>query len=167
MTDVRAYLRYFQTLAAQHSSINDFFSMDINEPLAALRDGITYPALIVNSQTGKFLAANNDNTLDEIHGGFIIIDRMANHADFSTEMLILQGLKEIGTDIIARMHHDSLFVGAIQGFNVNSVTYQMIDGIFDSCAGFMFSFKITSPINLVYDPVKWSVPGIPVGRFIY
>ena len=161
MTDVRAYLHYFQTLAKEHGHINDFFVMDINEPLTAMRSQIAYPALIMNSLHGKFLAPNLDNILDEVTGGFLIIGRVAKVNDFSAEMLLLQQMKEIGTDIIARMNRDLKACEpraqkAILGFTLNSVSYQMVDGIFDNCFGFLFTFKIHAAMVFEYNPLKWA-----------
>jgi hypothetical protein len=172
MTDVRAYLHYFQTLASEHTNINDFFVMDINEPLAALRSEMKFPALIMNVLTGKFTASNLDNILDEVHGGFLIIDHLANVDDFSAEMLLLQHMKEIGTDIIARMNHDlraevPQAQKAFQGFSFNSVSYQMFDGLFDNCFGFMFTFKVLSRMELEYNPLKWSTSPQLAGDFHY
>ncbi|MCX6267038.1 MAG: hypothetical protein NTW16_06735 [Bacteroidetes bacterium] len=167
MTDVRAYLHYFQGLAIEHVQINDFFVMDINEPLAALRGEMKFPALIMNTLSGHFVAPNRDNILDEVKAGFLIIDRLDNVDDFSSEMLLLQNMKQIGTDIIARMNRDLIkcepsAIKAFHGFHFSSVSYQMIDGIFDNCFGFLFTFKVFSKMNLDYDPLKW-VPGI-VGK---
>ncbi len=47
MTDINNYVEYFRTLAREHKEINDFYMMDINEPLDALRSNIKYPALIL------------------------------------------------------------------------------------------------------------------------
>jgi len=172
MTDVRAYLHYFQTLAHEHVSIKDFYVMDINEPLAALRDKIQYPALIMNTMTGSFLAPNHDNLLDEVRGGFLILGRLDNVDDFSGEMLMFQQMKQIGTDIISRMNHDlmkyePIAQKAILGFHLNSVSYQMVDGIFDNCFGFLFTFRVTSSADMTYDTAKWQKTKPVYNGFLY
>ncbi|MDP1624110.1 MAG: hypothetical protein Q8M08_17440 [Bacteroidales bacterium] len=162
MTDVRAYLRYFQNLAQWHNDLHDFYVMDINEPLQALRGSMQFPALIMNSLSGSFVAPNLDNTLDEVKGGFLVLGRLDNVDDFSGEMLLLQHMKQIGQSIFSRMNHDLLTcepraLKAILGFNINSVSYQMVDGIFDNCFGFLFSFRIHTKLDLSYNPLQWSV----------
>ena len=72
MTDINSYIEYFRILAREHKEINDFYMMDINEPLDALRSNIKYPALILTSLSGNFEASNLDNILDMINGGFLI-----------------------------------------------------------------------------------------------
>lgn len=161
MTDVRDYLHYFQTLSQEHILIKDFFVMDINEPLAAMRDSIQYPALILNTLSGRISASNHDNILDEVKGGFLIIDRLANVDDFAAEMLLLQNMKQIGTDIISRMNYDLIKCEpraqkAIVGFSLNSVSYNMLDGIFDNCFGFLFTFRILTKTDFVYNASKWN-----------
>ncbi|MCX6305533.1 MAG: hypothetical protein NT040_11245 [Bacteroidetes bacterium] len=160
MTDVRAYLHYFQVLAQQNKEIKDFYVMDINEPLQALRDKIQYPALIMTSLSGSFTASNLDNILDETKGGFMVIGRLDQVDDFSGEMLLLQQMKQIGQQVISRMQHDMIkceprATKAILGFQIHSVSYQMLDGIFDNCFGFLYSFRIYSALDLSYNPLQW------------
>ena len=106
MTDINSYVEYFRTLAREHKEINDFYMMDINEPLNALRSNIKYPALILTSLSGTFEASNLDNILDSINGGFLIIGHLDQVDNFSAEMQLISRMKQIGTDIIARMLQD-------------------------------------------------------------
>ena len=140
MTDINSYVEYFRTLAREHKEINDFYMMDINEPLDALRSNIKYPALILTSLSGNFEASNLDNILDLINGGFLIIGHLDQIDDFSGEMQLVSKMKQIGTDIIARMLHDHLKCEpltekAIPGFNINSVSYEVLGPVFDNDFG--------------------------------
>ena len=160
MTDINSYVEYFRTLAAQHKEINDFYMMDINEPLDALRSNIKYPALILTSLSGNFEASNLDNILDSINGGFLIIGHLDQIDDFSGEMQLVSKMKQIGTDIIARMLYDHLkceplALKAIPVFNVNSVSYDMLGPVFDNDYGVMFSFKLKDCLSLEFDPSRW------------
>ena len=160
MTDINSYVEYFRTLATEHKEINDFYMMDINEPLDALRSNIKYPALILTSLSGNFEASNLDNILDLINGGFLIIGHLDQIDDFSGEMHLVSKMKQIGTDIIARMLHDHhkcelLALKAIPGFNINSVSYEMLGPVFDNDYGLMFSFKLEDCLDLEFDPEKW------------
>jgi hypothetical protein len=134
--------------------------MDINEPLDALRSKIKYPALILTSLSGIFEASNLDNILDVVNGGFLIIGHLDQIDDFSGEMLLLSKMKQIGTDIIARMLHDYmkcelLALKAIPEFNINSVSYETLGPVFDNDYGVMFSFKLLDCLDLEYDSEKW------------
>jgi len=158
MTDINSYVEYFRTLAREHKEINDFYMMDINEPLDALRSNIKYPALILTSLSGNFEASNLDNILDLINGGFLIIDHLDQIDDFSGEMQLVSKMKQIGTDIIARMLHDYLkcellAMKAIPGFNINSVSYDVLGPVFDNDYGVMFSFKLQDCLDLEYYPL--------------
>ena len=160
MTDINSYLEYFRTIAREHKEINDFYMMDINEPLAALRSNIKYPALILTSLSGNFEASNLDNILDSINGGFLIVGHLDQIDDFSGEILVLAKMKQIGTDIISRMLHDYmkcelLALKAIPGFNINSVSYEMLGPVFDNDYGVMFSYKLLDCLNLIHLPSKW------------
>lgn len=172
MTDLVNYLRYFQQIANEHVDISDFYVMDINEPLAALRSDIKYPALILNSLAGNLRVPNADNTLDNLNGGFLIIKHLDNIDDFVTEMDILSDMKQIGVDIISRMIYDKkrcepLAQKSIAGFDPNSVQYEMMGPVFDNDFGFMFSFKIISSISLGYDPNKWDTSKTIEGKHEY
>ena len=160
MTDINSYVEYFRTLAKEHKEINDFYMMDINEPLDALRSSIKYPALILTSLSGHFEASNLDNILDVVNGGFLIIGHLDQIDDFSGEMQLVSKMKQIGTDIIARMLHDyleceALALKAVPGFNINSVSYEMLGPVFDNDFGVMFSFKLQDCLDLGYDISKW------------
>ena len=160
MTDINSYVEYFSTLAREHKEINDFYMMDINEPLDALRSKIKYPALILTSLSGNFEASNLDNILDVVNGGFLIIGHLDQIDDFSGEMQLISKMKQIGTDIISRMLYDHLkceppALKAIPGFNINSVSYEMLGPVFDNDYGVMFSFKLLDCLDLEYDSEKW------------
>ena len=161
MTDINSYVEYFRTLATEHKEINDFYMMDINEPLDALRSNIKYPALILTSLSGNFEASNLDNILDLINGGFLILGHLNQIDDFSGETELVSKMKQIGTDIIARMLHDHLkceplSLKAIPGFNINSVSYEMLGPVFDNDFGVMYSFKLQDCLDLKFDSTIWS-----------
>ena len=161
MTDINSYVEYFRTLSREHKEINDFYLMDINEPLDALRSNIKYPALILTSLSGNFEASNLDNTLDLINGGFLIIGHLDQIDDFSGEMQLVSKMKQIGIDIISRMLHDQmkcepLALKTIPGFSVNSVIYEMVGPVFDNDFGLIISFKLYDYLDLRYDPLSWN-----------
>ena len=162
MSDINSYVEYFRTLAREHKEINEFYMMDINEPLDALRSNIKYPALILTSLTGNFEASNLDNILDLINGGFLIIGHLNQIDDFSGEMQLVSMMKQIGTDVISRMLHDYLkcevlALKAIPGFNVNSVSYEMLGPVFDNDYGVIYSFKFQDCLDLEFDTEKWEI----------
>lgn len=160
MTDINSYVEYFRTLAREHKEINDFYMMDINEPLDALMSTIKYPALILTSLSGTFEASNLDNILDSINGGFMILGHLDQVDNFSAEMQLISKMKQVGIDVIARMLHDYLkcevlSLKAIPGFNINSLTYEMVGPVFDNDFGVMFSFKIQDCLDLEYNKSRW------------
>jgi len=160
MTDINSYVEYFRTLALDHKEINDFYMMDINEPLDALRSSIKYPALILTCLSGSFEASNLDNILDSVNGSFIILGHLDQVDNFSAEMQLVSKMKQLGTEIIARMLHDHLkcellALKAIPGFNINSVSYEMLGPVFDNDFGIIFSFIIQDINNIEYDSGKW------------
>jgi len=92
-----------------------------------------------------------DNILDAINGGFLIIGHLDQIDDFSGEMQLVSKMKQIGTDIIARMLYvylkcELLTLKAIPGFKINSVSYEMLGPVFDNDFGMMFPFKLHSPL---------------------
>ena len=68
----------------------------------------------------------------------LIIGHLDQIDDFSGEKQLVSKMKQIGTDIIARMLHDYLqceliALKAIPGFSINSVSYETLGPVFDSC----------------------------------
>lgn len=155
MADISSYIEYFRRLAAEHKDINGFYMMDINEILEGLRSTVKYPALILENISGSYLASNLDNPLEVINGGFLIIDHLPNPDDFQGEVVIIDRMKQIGHQVIARMLHDHLkcellTIKAIPGFDVNSVTYELMGPVFDNDFGILYSFRLEDLLDLEY-----------------
>jgi hypothetical protein len=69
-------------------------------------------------------------------------------------------MKQIGTDIIARMQYDylkcePLTLKAIPGFNINSVSYEMLGPVFDNDYGAIYSFQLKYAAGCNFDSSKW------------
>ena len=164
MNKVASYIEYFKILVSRSYEINSFYMMDVNEPLTAFHSDMKFPMLILHALSGKIQAQNLDNVLDNIQGGFMILDFLSDPTDFNEEMALLDRMKSCGMDIILKMQHDSMLQAPmsntpLKGFNFNSVNYQMIDGIWDKCFGFMFTFSIDTNLSQSYNPFLWSKPG--------
>ena len=160
MTDINSYVEYFRTLAREHKEINDFYMMDINEILDGLRSTVKYPALILENLSGNYVASNLDNPLEIINGGFLIIDHLPNPDDFQGEMALINRMKQIGHQVIVRMLYDHLKCEpiaekAIPGFDINSVTFEVIGPVFDNDFGVLYSFKIQKYISLDHNYNIW------------
>jgi hypothetical protein len=98
--------------------------------------------------------------LDSINGGFLVIGPLNQIDDFSGELHLTSKMKQIGTDIIARILHDylkcePLAMKAITGFSINSVSYELLGPVFDNDYGVMYSFKLQDCLDLEYDPSRW------------
>ena len=50
-----------------------------------------------------------------------------------------------------------LTLKAIPGFNINSVSYEMLGPVFDNDFGMMYSFKLQNFLGLEFDPSKWEI----------
>jgi hypothetical protein len=50
---------------------------------------------------------------------------------------------------------EPLALKAIPGFNINSVSYEMLGPVFDNDYGVLFSFKLQDCLDLEYDPYNW------------
>lgn len=156
MADISSYIEYFRRLAAEHKDINGFYMMDINEILDGLRSTVKYPALILENLSGSYLASNLDNPFEVINGGFLIIDHLPNPDDFQGEVAIIDRMKQIGQQVIARMLYDKmkcelLAEKAIPGFDLNEVTFEVIGPVFDNDYGVVFTFKILIIMNLAIE----------------
>lgn len=160
MADISSYIEYFRRIAAEHKDINGFYMMDINEILDGLRSTVKYPALILENLSGSYMASNLDNPLEVINGGFLIIDHVQNPDDFQGEVVIIDRMKEIGHQVIARMLHDKmkcelLAEKAIPGFDINRVNYEVVGPVFDNDFGLLFSFQLDDFSTFEYDPALW------------
>ena len=160
MADISSYIEYFRRIAAEHKEINGFYMMDINEILDGLRSTVKYPALILENLSGNYMASNLDNPLEVINGGFLIIDHLQNPDDFQGEMFLIDWMKEIGHQVIARMLHDKmkcelLAEKAIPGFDISTVSFEVVGPVFDNDFGISVSFKIQRLMEFDFDSTKW------------
>jgi hypothetical protein len=160
MGSISSYIEYFRRIAGEHKEINGFYMMDINEILDGLRSTIKYPALILENLSGSYMASNLDNPLEVINGGFLIIDHLTNPDDFQGEVVIIDRMKEIGHQVIARMLHDHLKCEllaekAIPFFDTNAVSFEVIGPVFDNDFGILYSFKLEDLLDLEYKEEMW------------
>ncbi|MDD4554027.1 MAG: hypothetical protein PHP04_07500 [Bacteroidales bacterium] len=160
MADISSYIEYFRRIAAQHKEINGFYMMDINEILDGLRSTVKYPALILENLSGSYIASNLDNPLEVINGGFLIIDHLPNPDDFQGEVALIDRMKKIGHQVIARMLYDhlkceQLTEKAIPGFDVNTVGFEVVGPVFDNDFGILYSFKLEDLLDLEYKEEMW------------
>jgi hypothetical protein len=161
MGNISSYIDYFRKIADEHPEINGFYMMDINEVMDRLRTTIKYPALILESISGSYLVSNLDNPLEVINGGFLIIDHLQNPDDFQGEVVMIDRMKQIGQQVIARMLNDKikcepLAEKAIPGFDLNSVTFDVVGPIFDNDFGIILSFRCLNIKEICYSTVHWT-----------
>ena len=131
--------------------------MDINEVLGDLRQGMQYPALILNSVNG-FLSENlsADNTQNLVKAGFMVIDHADSLDDFTREMQILGETFDWSMDILTRIKNDAACGDFIRKFDVNSIKFEMLGPVFDNDYGFMFTFDLRFFVSdLSYKPDQW------------
>jgi len=155
--NVAQYLQYFKLLASIHPKINGFYTMDINEVLGDLRQGMQYPALILNSVNGFFSEnASQDNTQNLVKAGFMVIDHADQVDDFAREMQILGDTYEFAMQILSRLKEDAKCGTFLRKFDVNSIKYEMLGPVFDNDYGFMFTFDLRFMVsNLEHNPQDW------------
>jgi hypothetical protein len=104
--------------------------------------------------------SNLDNPLEVINGGFITIDHLPNPDDFQGEVVTIDRMKEIGHQVIARMLQDKMkceerVEKAIPGFDLNSVTLEVVGPLLDSDFGLLFCIRVQDHLDLEFDPKKW------------
>jgi len=155
--NIAEYLQYFKSTASLHPSIKGFYTMDINEVLGDLRQGMQYPALILNSVNG-FLSENlsADNTQNLVKAGFMVIDHADSVDDFTREMQILGDTFEWSMQILSKLKNDAACGEFIRKFDVNSIKFEMLGPVFDNDFGFMFTFDLRFFTgDLSYNPDLW------------
>ena len=155
--NVAEYLQYFKSTTSLHPAIKGFYTMDINEVLGDLRQGMQYPALILNSVNG-FLSENlsADNTQNLIKAGFMVIDHVDSVDDFQKEMQILGDTFDTCIDILTKLMKDAQCGTFIRKLDVDSIKYEMLGPVFDNDFGFMFTFDLRFFISdLSYKPDRW------------
>ena len=155
--NIAEYIQYFRSVASLHPSIKGFYTMDINEVLGDLRQGMQYPALVLNSVNG-FLSENvsADNTHALVKSGFMVIDHSDSVDDFAREMQILGDTFEYSMQILSKLKKDSFCGTFSRKFDVSSIKFEMLGPVFDNDYGFMFTFDLRFFVSdLSYKPDQW------------
>ena len=90
----------------------------------------------------------------------MIIGHLDQIDNFSGEMLLVSKMKQIFSDIIAQMLNnylkcETLAMKAIPGFNISSVSYEMLGPVFNNDYGLMYSFKLIHSMDTDFLASKW------------
>lgn len=166
MSHISSYIEYFKKIASEHKQIlhsateKHFFMMDINEFTGDIPYSARYPALLLLQLSGRFVDDNRDNALNELTGGFMVVDHCKKLNDYAREMEIMDESFRIGNEIIARINHDvlkceALALKAVPGFETSKVGWEQYGPVFTNHFGTLFKFPVIKSLELDYDESKW------------
>lgn len=157
-------ISYFESLAADHVSIGHtpmekhFFRFEIDEVLGGLnRTDVNFPMLILEGYGFNFTDNRSDNVIKNRSGAFILLGRVIDHTDYSRVHEIWDELEVIGDDILGRIRRDkqSRLVPVVKDFNMEQVQASLIMNEIGNHAGIRYTFTISSPQDIEYNPEKW------------
>lgn len=70
-------------------------------------------------------------------------------------MQVKKFIKKIAGILHVYLKCEPLALKAFQGFNINSVSYEMLGPVFDNDYGMMYSFNLQDCLDLGFDPSGW------------
>lgn len=166
MSHISSYIDYFKKIASEHKSIlhseasKHFFMMDINEFTGDIPSSARYPALILLQLSGRFVDDNQDNCLNVVTGGFMVVDHCKKLNDYEREIEIMDESFRIGNQIIARINYDvarcqAPALKAVPGFETSRVTWEQYGPVFTNHFGTLFKFPVIKTLELDYDASLW------------
>jgi hypothetical protein len=147
---------YFQTLAAQHKLIKNFYRFELDEVLTDLRD-LETPCLIMEGYKFSFVDNKSDNILKTRGGAFILMDHVKEFGDFNAIHAAWDNLEEIGDDVLARIRSDRHDLSSpVQNFPLESVEAQLISTDLGNFYGIRFTFDIVCKFNPEVNLARWN-----------
>lgn len=153
-------VNYMSNLATQNIATKDFFRFNIAEIQGALKSGITFPCLAMESHEGNFEGSTPNNSIEQKIFAFSILDKPTSPNNFDSENEVLDNCELIGKQFLARMRYDARNPASIlyNAFDVVNVNYHKVGPLYmDKLFGYRFEVALKpATINLKPDHNHWS-----------
>lgn len=158
------YIEYHRGLAESHkilrhsSNHKSFFRTEIKEFQAETTNtrGLSDEVMLLHSLSGR-LVSNESITQDEVSGGFALLVKLTNTEDQDIVQAAYDRAKEIGMDVVAKIHYDSMNAcpRSIRFFELGRVRYEMTGLYPGNFVGYHFNYPIVKFQAFEYDSSKW------------
>lgn len=162
-----AYIEYHRSLAKSHKEIKHderrniaFISTDHTE-LVAYHEGnkrVPLGEVVMNLLDLRgTLKSSGERITDEVNGGFAILVKYDYHSqDFRLMDKTFDRAKEIGLQVIARIHQDSKdFCTPLERFDASKVQHRQMGPVLTGYIGYTFTYPVTSKNTVEYNPELW------------
>lgn len=138
---------YLQNLATNNIHVNDFFRFNLNEIQGAMRKGISFPCLAIESHDGNFEGSTHNNSIEQKRFAFSILDK-PKRGDFDDENTKLDACEIIGKEFLKRMRLDSLTDGSTiyKAFNIENVSYHKVGPLYNE---HLYGYRFEVPLNAI------------------
>ena len=151
---------YFENINLQLKDFpeNSFFRMDLEEIMGAIRDGINFPAMAVESPDGDGENSVEQNSVIGRMFGFTVYMN-PEPGNFQEQNAMLDLCERIGKKILARMRQDARIPDHLlyNKFKVSSTKWIKIGPLFtEKLYGYRFTGIIEGNEPLVVDPADWN-----------
>lgn len=152
-------LDYFKNLVTLNADLKSFYRLDITEIQGAMRNGIEYPALAIESHEIAFTGSTANNSLKDVSFAFTILHKPEQQS-FDQENNALNLCEEIGTEILKRLRYDAVTPNSplYQAFELSTITGHKVGPIYvDQLFGYRFEIPLKpKKIDMKITPDKWS-----------
>lgn len=153
-------LEYFQGLNEKLIDFPDksFYRMDVEEVFGALRSGINFPAMAVESPEGDTEESQISNTVIGRMFAFTILENPQNN-NFDDQNEKLDVCERIGLKIIARMRYDNADPSSFlyRRLQVESIKFHKVGPLYtENLYGYRFTGTLKDNESLTVDPDDWS-----------
>ncbi len=163
MFDHSEYINYHKSLAESHVDLRhsenqkSFVGTNFAEFSLMLKSSMCHKHVMhLLSLRGK-LSEESGNVRDAVFGGFVLLVRNDHQADPLSEQMALAKAKEIGYDVILKIHYDSTdqCPGFLKRFSINQVDYRMTGVYENTYIGYAFGYPLMKQEITEFNPEKW------------
>lgn len=157
--ELSSYYAAWEALVTQHLHLTKFIRINTEELEDLLRNNQVYPAVICYALEGTLEDGRAGTGRDRMEGMIMVIDTITD-GDYSGEATTMNNLKKWGAQLFARIRHLQAYPQCppvFRGLDINNIRYEPTSGVYENCVGWLFSFSLTEPTNmLVFDQAQWA-----------
>jgi hypothetical protein len=157
--DYQTINSYFEDLVQKHVDLNSFFRFDFSEIMAKMRNGIEYPALLLED-TGLSIADNGAQSKSESFEVSFLVLKTSKPREYDIIELALSDCLEIAKELERRVLADSESPShwLYNRYEQSQTIFHKVGPIFaETCWGYRCSLVFTNTdVQRLPTAAKWS-----------
>ena len=149
---------FHRELARYHKGINSFYRFNWNEIAGKFRNGITGPALLLESHSAELAPnPNRSTTFNERAISFLVLDFAGKADDYQKQEVVLDATENIVLDIAAYVKQLNEAKGHwLYGLiDLKDFKYDKVGPLWDGMYGWNVTYQVRNKESMIVNPEVW------------